>query len=165
LIELAHRFVEDKLSYRIKIIGEGVEYNKLNNLILNENLPIDLEGAKNWNQLSIIYKSAIAFILPSLIEPWGMVANEALEMGVPVICSSACGCADDLVINEMNGLVLTSFNFNDNSNFLSYNRLKNYILENSSSSKSRVNLNRKIASIYDETKLIDEFITAFRKIA
>ncbi len=165
LIELARRFVEDKLNYRIKIIGEGEDYNKLNNIILNENLPIDLEGAKNWNQLSTFYKSAIALILPSIIEPWGMVANEAMEMGVPVICSSACGCADDLVINEINGLVLPDFNFSYNSNDQTYNRLKTYIVENSISSKTRLNMNKKIASIYDETKLIDEFIIAFRNIA
>jgi glycosyltransferase involved in cell wall biosynthesis len=128
-------------------------------------LPIELEGAKNWNQLGAIYKSAAAFILPSLNETWGMVANEALEMGVPVICSSACGCADDLVINEINGLVLNDFDFADHSNYQTYNRLKDYILKNSSSSKASVIMNRKIASIYDETKLIDEFIIAFRKIA
>jgi len=165
LIELARMFVTDNLNYRIKIIGEGNEYNNLSSLINKENLPIDLEGAKNWNQLDAIYKSAIAFILPSLNETWGMVANEALEMGVPVICSSACGCADDLVINEVNGLVLSDFNFKNHTNFQTYKRLKTYLLENLKTSKSRVILNRKIASIYDETKLIDEFITAFRKIA
>jgi glycosyltransferase involved in cell wall biosynthesis len=165
LIELARLFVKDSLSYRIKIIGEGDEYNNLNSLISKENLPIDLEGAKNWNQLDAIYKSSIAFILPSLIETWGMVANEALEMGIPVICSSACGCADDLVINEVNGLVLSDFNFNNHSNVQTYKRLKTYLLENAKTSKAREILNRKIASIYDETKLIDEFIIAFRKIA
>lgn len=165
LIELARMFVKDSLSYRIKIIGEGDEYNNLNSLISKENLPIDLEGAKNWNQLDAIYKSSIAFILPSLNETWGMVANEALEMGIPVICSSACGCADDLVINEVNGLVLSDFNFNNHSNVQTYKRLKTYLLENAKTSKAREILNRKIASIYDETKLIDEFIIAFRKIA
>ncbi len=165
LIELARMFVKDSLNYRIKIIGEGDEYNNLNSLISKENLPIDLEGAKNWNQLDAIYKSSIAFILPSLNETWGMVANEALEMGIPVICSSACGCADDLVINEVNGLVLSDFNFNNHSNVQTYKRLKTYLLENAKTSKAREILNRKIASIYDETKLIDEFIIAFRKIA
>lgn len=165
LIELARMFVMDSLNYRIKIIGEGDEYNNLSSIISKENLPIDLEGAKNWNQLDAIYKSSIAFILPSLNETWGMVANEALEMGIPVICSSACGCADDLVINEVNGLVLSDFNFNNHSNDQTYKRLKTYLLENSKTSKAREILNRKIASIYDETKLIDEFIIAFRKIA
>lgn len=165
LIELARIFVLDRLNYRIKIIGEGDEYDSLNSLINKESLPIDLEGAKNWDQLSIIYKSASAFILPSLNETWGMVANEALEMGVPVICSSACGCADDLVINDINGLVLKNFNFIDNLNSETYKRLKAYLLMNSASSISSKSLNKNIASIYDETKLIDEFIFAFRKIA
>ena len=165
LIEIARMFITDNLNYKIKIVGEGDDYNKLSSLIKKENLPIELEGAKNWNQLGVIYKSAAAFILPSLNETWGMVANEALEMGIPVICSSACGCADDLVINEMNGLILNDFNFNDQSNSQSYNRLKGYILKNSSSSNASVIMNKKIASIYDEAKLIDEFIIAFRKIA
>jgi len=36
-------------------------------------------------------------VLPSLSEPWGLVANEALCSGLPILVSNRCGCARDLV--------------------------------------------------------------------
>jgi glycosyltransferase involved in cell wall biosynthesis len=38
-----------------------------------------------------------------------MVANEAQAMGKPIICTAACGCANDLVISGFNGLVVSDF--------------------------------------------------------
>ncbi|GEK57710.1 hypothetical protein CHL76_01270 [Marinococcus halophilus] len=49
------------------------------------------------------YMLGDAFILPSLIEPWGLVVNEALAAGLPVIVSERCGCSLDLVKEGVNG--------------------------------------------------------------
>ncbi len=46
-----------------------------------------------------------AFVLPSRYEPWGVVIAEAAASGLPVVCSSACGAADDIVRDYYNGLV------------------------------------------------------------
>ena len=40
---------------------------------------------------------ADVLILPSFSEPWGLVVNEAMVCGMPVIVSNKCGCAADLV--------------------------------------------------------------------
>lgn len=50
------------------------------------------------------YAFAGCFVLPSTREPWGLVVNEAMASGAPVIVSDRCGCAEDLVGRE-NGLV------------------------------------------------------------
>ena len=42
-------------------------------------------------------------ILPSKSEPWGLVVNEAMVCGMPVIVSETCGCVADLVKNDLNG--------------------------------------------------------------
>ncbi|NBV45157.1 MAG: glycosyltransferase [Planctomycetia bacterium] len=47
-----------------------------------------------------------AFILPSRYEPWGVVVAEALGTGLPVICSSACGAAVELLHPWSNGLLV-----------------------------------------------------------
>lgn len=44
-------------------------------------------------------------IVPSTFEPWGLVVNEAMAVGLPVIASERVGCIDDLVRDEMNGLL------------------------------------------------------------
>ena len=51
-------------------------------------------------ELPAIYRSADAFILPSLREAWGLVVNEAMLSGLPVLVSTQCGCASDLARPE-----------------------------------------------------------------
>ena len=53
-----------------------------------------------------VYAAADALILPSLFEPWGLVVNEAMACGLPVLVSSRCGCAEDLVEHGRNGLIV-----------------------------------------------------------
>ncbi len=49
--------------------------------------------------------STLALILPSTEEQWGLVVNEAVAMGVPILCSSNIGASDLLVRNAVNGFV------------------------------------------------------------
>ena len=51
------------------------------------------------------YRSADAFILPSVYEPWGLVVNEALSAGLPVIVSNKVGARFDLVEGKDTGFV------------------------------------------------------------
>jgi len=164
LLELGRKFKTDGFDCTIKIVGDGPEFNQLYQSITTEELPIILDGAKNWNQLHTIYKTALAFILPSLNETWGMVANEALEMGIPVICSDVCGCADDLVINDFNGLVLNDFNFTNSANDSTYDKIKDYLSRIMDEGKGTV-VNQRVSSIYEEKRLINEFIHAFHQIS
>jgi 1,2-diacylglycerol 3-alpha-glucosyltransferase len=46
---------------------------------------------------------AKAFIMPSLWEEWGLVVNEALACGTPVLVAKNAGCAEDLVIEGITG--------------------------------------------------------------
>lgn len=50
---------------------------------------------------------ADALVLPSRWDGWGLVVNEALSMGVPVVVSNHCGAAD-LVAAGVNGWVFRS---------------------------------------------------------
>ncbi len=66
-------------------------------------------GAIENEKLEVIYKRADVFILPSSIEPWGLVIEEALNNGIPVIVSDHVGCREDLV-TENTGLVFENNN-------------------------------------------------------
>ena len=61
-------------------------------------------GAVDNEKLPAVYRAADVFVLPSIIEPWGLVVEEALNNGTPVIVSDRVGCKDDLVTAET-GLV------------------------------------------------------------
>lgn len=60
-------------------------------------------GFKQIAELPIYYALASAFILPSFREPWGLVVNEAMASGLPVMVSNRCGSAWDLVSEGRNG--------------------------------------------------------------
>lgn len=53
------------------------------------------------------YHAARGLILASNSDQWGLVVNEAMAAGLPVLVSSACGCALDLVEDGRSGLLLT----------------------------------------------------------
>lgn len=62
-----------------------------------------LPGFKQYNELPIYYGLAGAVMLASTSETWGLVVNEAMAAGLPVLVSNRCGCAPDLVRNGENG--------------------------------------------------------------
>lgn len=62
-----------------------------------------LPGFKQYNELPAYYGLAGAFIHASTSEQWGLVVNEAMACGLPVIVSTPCGCTPDLVRNGYNG--------------------------------------------------------------
>lgn len=47
-----------------------------------------------------------AFVLPSWFEPWGVVIAEAAAAGLPIVCTTACGAAADVVRPYYNGVVV-----------------------------------------------------------
>lgn len=57
------------------------------------------------DELPELYQSAKLFIFPSQWDPWGVVANEACAAGMPVLVSTHCGAANDLIIDGHNGFV------------------------------------------------------------
>jgi 1,2-diacylglycerol 3-alpha-glucosyltransferase len=65
---------------------------------------VKLAGFAQREQLGTYYALAEMMILPTHTDPWGLVVNEAMACGLPVIVSSAAGCVADLVKENWNGL-------------------------------------------------------------
>jgi glycosyltransferase involved in cell wall biosynthesis len=61
-----------------------------------------LSGERVWEA----YSAADVLVLPSRREPWGLVVNEAMAAGLPVIVTENVGCADDLVHHGVTGLIV-----------------------------------------------------------
>src|SRR5438270_5875540 len=58
---------------------------------------VHLPGFKHYSELQVYYALAKAFVHASTTEQWGLVVNEAIASGLPVIVSERCGCAPELV--------------------------------------------------------------------
>lgn len=56
-------------------------------------------------EVAAFYVGAELLVLPSLDEPWGLVANEAMACGLPVCGSRLAGCADELLREGETGWV------------------------------------------------------------
>lgn len=100
------------------IIGNGTLEGKLKYLVhtLNIESNVHFKGYLPSHVLAPYYGLASAFILPSSnFEQWGLVINEAMAAGLPVLVSEVCGCVPDLVIEGVTGYSFDPF---DNGEFL-----------------------------------------------
>lgn len=62
-------------------------------------------GHVQFAALTDLYLRSGCFVLPSFSEPWGLVVNEAMHAGMPVIVSEPSGCVPELVRPGINGFV------------------------------------------------------------
>jgi 1,2-diacylglycerol 3-alpha-glucosyltransferase len=94
------------------LVGDGPERAALeqqsHELGLDEH--VAFAGLKATRDITTYYAFAGCFLLPSIREPWGLVVNEAMASGLPVIVSTRCGCAEDLVDSGGNGYVFDPTN-------------------------------------------------------
>jgi glycosyltransferase involved in cell wall biosynthesis len=94
-------------SNQLVIVGEGPEEARLQKFIGDELPPGSaiLTGYKTPQELIPLYKESDVFIFPTLKDTWGLVVNEAMASGLPVVCSRYAGCYSDLV-HSSNGVVI-----------------------------------------------------------
>lgn len=71
---------------------------------------VKFTGGVENARLPDYYRQNDVFILPSFSEPWGLVVEEALNNGLPVIISENVGCDGEVVEDGVNGVV---FRFSD----------------------------------------------------
>lgn len=70
-------------------------------------------GFKQYQELPIYYGLAGAYIQASTTEQWGLVVNEAMASGLPVLVSERCGCAPDLVQDGVNGYTFDPYDIKE----------------------------------------------------
>lgn len=87
------------------VAGEGPLRAKLEDLRQASGYAASIHfvGHKTYAQLPSIYRAAGAFIHPSLRDEWGLVVNEAMAAGLPVLVSDGAGCSSELVESGANG--------------------------------------------------------------
>jgi glycosyltransferase involved in cell wall biosynthesis len=64
---------------------------------------VDFRGSKSPDEIARLLVNSDVMVLPSRTEPWGLVVNEALSYGCPVVVSDVCGCVPELVREGVTG--------------------------------------------------------------
>lgn len=95
-------------SCALLFVGEGPLEAELRRRAATAGIPdVHFAGFLNRTQIARAYAAADLFVLPSAWhETWGIVVNEAMTFGLPVIVSDAVGCGPDLVREGENGFVV-----------------------------------------------------------
>lgn len=86
----------------LTIVGDGYLETELKAIAKTN---ISFLGFIDNEKISPIYQSYDIFILPSQSETWGLVVEEAIYNGLPVIVSDKVGANIDLVKNPQTGLI------------------------------------------------------------
>jgi 1,2-diacylglycerol 3-alpha-glucosyltransferase len=98
-------------TWPLVLVGDGPSSSALRESAAASTYAQDIHfaGQKSSEALPTYYAFAGCFVLPSTREPWGLVVNEAMASGLPVIVSDRCGCAEDLVVHGVNGFIFNPF--------------------------------------------------------
>ena len=115
LIKVFEKFQRKIEDWFLVLVGDGplkedlIEFS--NQLNISEK--VVFTGYQEYESIRSIYNSASCFVLPSITEQWGLVINEALASGLPVLCSKRAGCAPNLIENNQVGYTFDPFSEKD----------------------------------------------------
>jgi 1,2-diacylglycerol 3-alpha-glucosyltransferase len=103
-----YRQIVGDRAWDLVLCGDGELRSRIEQQLIESHLQdsVHLPGFLQQQELLPYFAHASCFIHSSIQEQWGLVVNEAMAAGLPVLVSNRCGCFEDLVIEGVNG-----FNF------------------------------------------------------
>ncbi|MEM3615531.1 MAG: glycosyltransferase family 4 protein [Candidatus Methanomethylicia archaeon] len=111
LIKAIPMIKKDLKKAKFHIVGSGPWTNEIILLAkkLNAYPYIKFHGSFPYRYLPYIFRGADIFVLPSRVEPFGMVLLEAMACGLPVVASSVGGIPE-IIKHYKNGILITPNN-------------------------------------------------------
>ncbi|MDI6808608.1 MAG: glycosyltransferase family 4 protein [Candidatus Eisenbacteria bacterium] len=107
LLKAYGRLRREDTSASLFIVGYGPEERALKEMCIRDNIPdVHFKSFIDLPDLPEIYAVSAVFVLPSKIEVWGLVLNEAMACGLPIITTNTVGASRDLVEEGVNGFVV-----------------------------------------------------------
>jgi glycosyltransferase involved in cell wall biosynthesis len=119
-------------AWDLVLCGDGELRPQIERQIAELNLQnvIHLPGFLQQKEMLPYFAHAGCFVHASTTEQWGLVVNEAMAAGLPVLVSNRCGCFEDLIIEGVNGFGFDPYDFQQLSKLMltisanSFNRQK-----------------------------------------
>jgi glycosyltransferase involved in cell wall biosynthesis len=127
-------------SWSLVLLGDGPLKPELNQLLAELKLEscVHLPGFKQYHELPVYFGLAGAFVHASTTEQWGLVVNEAMASGLPVLVSNRCGCAADLVSPGVNGFQFVPDNADELTQLLRKISVNNFSLADFGAASGRI---------------------------
>jgi glycosyltransferase involved in cell wall biosynthesis len=96
-LRAAARLQQEGLTFSVVLVGGGRDSAKLQRLAVDLRLNnVRFYPAQPPKAMPAFYRGADALVFPTMTDVWGLVANEAILSGLPVLCSRYAGCAPEL---------------------------------------------------------------------
>lgn len=105
-------------NFKVLILGDGPLKNQFFEKLDFHNVDYHYAGYVSQNDLPKYYASSKLFLFTTRLDAWGLVVNEALASGTPVISTPYAGVINDLLIDNFNGRIL-EIDLNTWSNIIS----------------------------------------------
>ena len=155
-IEAFHK-LNDENSFMF-MLGEGELRKKYQILISENNLnnKVFLTGEKTKETVLEYCKAADVMILPTITsDVWGLVVNEAMSCGLPVIATNRVGAAHNMIIENKTGFIVSPGNSNE---------IKDALIKLFSSLSGFPENVLSIAKEYTIKSMVNDHIKCFSKI-
>lgn len=110
--DIARELKKDIPNLKVLILGSGELKDAFLARLNEDQIDFEYPGFIQPKELHAYYASSFVFLFPTLSDSWGVVANDAMAVGTPVLTCDNAGCANELVIDEVNGWV-KPLNIND----------------------------------------------------
>ena len=103
----ASRLARDGVPVHLVMAGSGEQDRELRDLAAaHPEVSVHFAGFVNQAEMPALLGASDVFLFPSTGEPWGLIVNEAMAAGLPVVVGERCGCVPDLVIEGGNGFLV-----------------------------------------------------------
>jgi len=106
------------IEFTLVVLGDGPLRQQLEEKTQKYGFKIFFEGFRSTAELPLYYAACDVFVFPTLNDPWGLVVNEAMACGKPVVSSTEAGASYDLVRHGANGWVVDPRNTLQLCNYL-----------------------------------------------
>lgn len=109
LLKAFQRLLDDGYHARLLLVGREADLPQMLKPLPDRiKQHIKFAGFQAPDDLPHFFRKADIFVLPSRYDGWGVVVNQALGAGLPIICSDAVGAAQDLIESGANGFIVPS---------------------------------------------------------
>ena len=159
LIEVFHKIHEKEPSWKLCLIGDGAERNKIVDRIYQYQLTdaVELHGYLKRDKIDALLHESSIYLMTSYTESFGIVLIEAMSHGVPCIAFSSAEGANDLITNGKNGYLI------DNRDF---DKMADKVIELINNQKLRKELGteaKQISSNYTQKEVKDNWLKLLKK--
>jgi glycosyltransferase involved in cell wall biosynthesis len=110
LLLAAYEKIQDIGDIALWIMGSGPLENRLKKHVARRGLRnVKFLGYMHEREKWIYYLASDILVLPTREDVWGLVVNEAMLCGLPVICSKYAGCCRDLIEDGKTGFMVNPY--------------------------------------------------------